>query len=141
MGHDESYEKIISAFLLKAVLSWALCIPTPVFLFLQLLCPLILLARSMAVFKRSVIRARQSLSPFIILQNNGLTSLLLWHLRRASIVAHALVRPARKLLSEGGKARIWSEFSSLGKEFTRIAASLSQYTSLIESTTGGSNDS
>ena len=90
----------------------------------------------MAVFKRSVINSAELISiynfaeqwTYILAAVAFVTGL---------IVAYALVRPARKLLSEGGEGKNIEEFSSLGKEFTKIAASLSKYTSLIESTTGG----
>ncbi|MBI1810622.1 MAG: PAS domain S-box protein [Nitrospirae bacterium] len=136
MGHDESYEKIIAAFL-KRRFYLGLFVFLPLFFSVfAVAAPLILLARFRAVFKRSVIDSAELISiynfaeqwTYILAVTAFVTGL---------IVAYALVRPARKLLSEGGEGKNIEEFSSLGKEFTRIAASLSKYTSLIESTTGG----
>lgn len=136
MGHDESYEKIISA-LLKRRFYLGLFVFLPLFFSVfAVAAPLILLARFRTVFKRSVIDSAELISiynfaeqwTYILAATAFVTGL---------IVAYALVRPARKLLSEGGEGKNIEEFSSLGKEFTRIAASLSKYTALLESTTGG----
>ncbi|PIP69999.1 MAG: hypothetical protein COW90_07575 [Nitrospirae bacterium CG22_combo_CG10-13_8_21_14_all_44_11] len=136
MGHDESYEKIIAAFL-KRRFYFGLFVFLPLFFSVfAAAAPLILLARFRAVFKRGFIDPAELISiysfaeqwTYILAAAAFVTGL---------IVAYALVRPARKLLSEGGKGKNIEEFSSLGKEFTKIAASLSKYTSLLESTTGG----
>jgi len=98
--------------------------------------PLIFLARFRAVLKRNVIAPAE----LIAIYNSAeqwtyiLTAVAL---ATGFIVAYAVVRPARRLLMEAQEEKDVEEFSSLGKEFTKIAASLKNYTALIESTTGG----
>ncbi|MDP1759678.1 MAG: histidine kinase dimerization/phospho-acceptor domain-containing protein, partial [Thermodesulfovibrionales bacterium] len=96
----------------------------------------ILLARFKALLKRGYISSAELISTYNFAEQ---WTYILAAVAFATglIVAYALVRPARKLLSEGGEGKNIEEFSSLGKEFTKIAASLSKYTALLESTTGG----
>lgn len=136
MGHDESYEKIISAFL-KRRFYLGLFVFLPLFFSVfAVAVPLILLARFKALLKRGFISSAELISTYNFAEQ---WTYILAAVAFATglIVAYALVRPARKLLSEGGEGKNIEEFSSLGKEFTKIAASLSKYTALLESTTGG----
>jgi len=98
--------------------------------------PLILLTRFKLVFKRGIVNQAEIISIYNFVEQ--------WSYILAAIafvtglvVAYALIKPARKFLNEGAEVRNIEEFSSLGKEFTKIAASLKNYTVLIETTTRG----
>ncbi|MDP1759522.1 MAG: hypothetical protein Q8K77_06975, partial [Thermodesulfovibrionales bacterium] len=120
MGHDESYEKIISAFL-KRRFYLGLFVFLPLFFSVfAVAVPLILLARFKALLKRGFISSAELISTYNFAEQWTYV-LAAVAFATGLIVAYALVRPARKLLSEGGEGKNIEEFSSLGKEFTKIA--------------------
>ncbi|RJQ39995.1 MAG: PAS domain S-box protein [Nitrospiraceae bacterium] len=135
MGYDEGIEKV--RFFLKKRFYLGLFVLLPLFFSVfALAAPLIFMAKFKDVLKRSVIDPTGLISIYNFAEQ-WTYILAATALVTGLIVAYALVRPAKKLLSEGAEDKNIEEFGSLGKEFTRIAASLSKYTALLESTTGG----
>ncbi|MBI4689883.1 MAG: PAS domain S-box protein [Nitrospirae bacterium] len=135
MGHDTRYEKIRFAFLQRRFYL-SLYVFLPVFFSVfALAIPLIFLTKFRSILQMRVIATSEL---FLIYR-----SIEQWTYIFAAaafvaglIVAYGLVISARRLLRNTGDKDI-EEFGSLGKEFTRIATSLRDYTSLLGSMTGG----
>lgn len=136
MGHDTRYEKIRFT-LLKRRFYLGLFVFLPVFFSVfALAVPLIFLANFRTILQHTVINADGLIAIYRSVEQWMYVATAVAFIA-GLIVAYGLVRPARRLLKEKTEAKGIEEFASLGKEFTEIATSLREYTSLIESTTGG----
>ena len=136
MGHDTRYEKIRFAFL-KRRFYLGLFVFLPLFFSaFALAAPLIFLAKFRSVLQRHLIDTGELIA---IYESAEQWTYILTGVAFIAglVVAYGLIRPARRLLKEETKDKDIEEFSSLGKEFTKIATSFKKYTSLLESTTGG----
>lgn len=135
MGYDERYEKIKTAFLQKRFY-FGLYVFLPVFFTaFAVAAPLIFFMNFQSFLNRNFIHASELAIAYQTAEQWTFIIAVV-AFSAGLIVAYGLVRPARKLLTEE-KYRDVDEFSSLGKEFTQIAASLKKYTMLLENTTGG----